>query len=73
MRGKGLARVSKAVRQVIRAAIGEHSQKPEEFYTRLAQLYRGKLSKRTTVELFGRRLRNNMTVLGDDVKRFGSE
>lgn len=73
VRGKGLARVSKAVRQVIRAAIGEHSQKPEEFYTRLAQLYRGKLSKRTTVELFGRRLRNNMTVLGDDVDRYGKE
>ena len=73
VRGKGVQRVSKSIRQVIRAVIGEHSQKPEEFYTRIAELYRGKLNKNTTLELFGRRLRRNMTVLGDDVQRYGSE
>lgn len=73
VRGKGIQRVSKSIRQVIRAVIGEHSQKPEEFYTRLTELYRGKLNKNTTLELFGRRLRRNMTVLGDDVQRYGSE
>lgn len=73
VRGKGIERVSKAVRQVIRSKIGEHSQKPEEFYTRFLELYKGKVTKSTTVELFGRKGRKNITVLGNDVDRYGSE
>lgn len=67
-RGKRLDRKSRAVMQVIRAAVREHSQKPDEFFDRLSALYDLKGNK--TVELFGRQQRPNITVLGNDTNRF---
>jgi len=67
-RGKRIERKSRAVMQVIREAIREHSQKPDEFFTRLSALYDIRGYK--TVELFGRQQRPNITVLGNDTNRF---
>ena len=67
-RGKRLARKSKSVMQVVRAALRDHSQKPEEFFERLSALY--DLKENRTVELFGRKKRPNITVLGNDTDRY---
>lgn len=38
-RGKALPRVRKDIKQIIRAPISKHSEKPYELYTRIEQLY----------------------------------
>lgn len=51
------------VRQVIRAPVGEHSAKPEEFRERVDRLSSGPV-----LELFGRRPRENWWVWGNQIK-----
>lgn len=48
-RGRGLKRKSKAVRQLIQSRIRRHSQKPDEIYGRIEQLFDGPY-----LELFAR-------------------
>ena len=61
-RGKPLKRQSKCVRQVVRAKIREHSQKPIEIYDRIEQLFGHGTSK---VELFARNTHPHWDCWGD--------
>lgn len=63
-KGDGLKRVSKAVRRLIVSRIRRHSQKPDEVYARVQQLY-GDVSK---VELFARRKQEGWDVWGNEVE-----
>lgn len=58
IRGRPIRR-SGSVRSTFRAAVGEHSVKPEEFYGLVRKLYRGPY-----VELFAGRRRRGWTCLG---------
>lgn len=50
-RGQGLRRMDKSVRKLIVSPIGEHSEKPEEFFPRTERLF-GDVSR---IELFARK------------------
>lgn len=50
------------VRSTFEAPVGDHSDKPEHFYTDIVE----RLADGPYVELFGRRRRAGWTVLGDD-------
>jgi N6-adenosine-specific RNA methylase IME4 len=60
-RGK-LLRLSKDVRQVILAPLGEHSEKPDEVYRRIERLYPGPY-----LELFARKPRDGWTTWGNEI------
>lgn len=62
-RGKPLHRTSKAVRQVIRSKIREHSQKPTEAYDRIQQLFGGGYNR---LELFARNSAVGWDCWGDE-------
>jgi N6-adenosine-specific RNA methylase IME4 len=55
-------RLSMDVHQVVIAAVGEHSAKPDEVYRRIERLYGGPY-----LELFARRPRERWTVWGNEV------
>lgn len=57
-------RRSAAVRQVIRAPIGRHSEKPKEIYERVQALSGGPY-----LELYARELREGWTCWGDEIPR----
>jgi N6-adenosine-specific RNA methylase IME4 len=57
-------RQSAGVRQVIAAPIGRHSEKPEEFFARVARLTGG-----AYLELFARKPREGWTCWGDEIPR----
>lgn len=61
MRGH-VKRLRRDVRQLIVAPIGAHSEKPDEAYRRADLLFPG-----PNLELFGRKLRENWMVLGQEV------
>ena len=61
-RGKPLKRQSKCVRQVIRAKIREHSQKPIEAYERIEQLF----GRGQRIELFARNAYPGWDCWGDE-------
>jgi N6-adenosine-specific RNA methylase IME4 len=66
-RGKGYQRQSKSVRQVVFAAVREHSRKPDAVAHRIDQLV-GNIPR---IELFGRsEQRPGWTVWGDEVGKF---
>lgn len=58
IRGRAIRR-SGSVRSTFRAPVGEHSEKPDEFYQLVRKLYPGPY-----VELFSRRRRRHWTCLG---------
>lgn len=64
-RGNPPSRLSKSVRQVIVEPVREHSRKPEKFF-RNVEAY----SPGPYLELFGRELRRNWTVRGDEREKF---
>lgn len=68
VRGKRIPRLNNNVKQVIYEALRDHSQKPEAFYQSVNKLY--DLKKYKTVELFARKRRPHILVLGNDVDRF---
>ena len=55
--------LAKNIRSTFEAPTGRHSEKPETFYRDIVE----KLSAGPYVELFGRRLREGWTVLGNEV------
>ena len=61
-RGKPLKRQSRCVRQVVRAKIREHSQKPIEIYSLIEQLFGCETSR---IELFARNTYFNWDCWGD--------
>lgn len=56
-------RLDAGVRQIFDAPLGEHSEKPDEFYDRMRRLAGGPY-----LELYGRKERPGWTVWGDQVK-----
>ena len=56
-------RIARDVKQIVMAPIGRHSQKPEEVRQRIEQL----TGAHTKLKLFGRRLVDGWTVLGNEV------
>lgn len=54
--------LSRSVRSLFSARVGRHSEKPDEFFEIVEQLSPGPY-----LELFGRRLREGWTVVGDQV------
>ena len=64
VRGKPLERMSKSVRQTIIAPVRKHSQKPDEQYERIEQLYGSSLDN---LEMFARTPRPDWTQLGNSI------
>jgi N6-adenosine-specific RNA methylase IME4 len=62
-RGSSL-RLSKSVNQVVLAPVGEHSEKPDEVYRLIEQLFPGPY-----LELFARRERKNWTTWGNEIPK----
>lgn len=62
VRGNGLERMSKSVKQVIYSCQGQHSEKPAEARYRLEQLY-GDVSR---IELFARQQNNGWDTWGNE-------
>jgi N6-adenosine-specific RNA methylase IME4 len=60
-------REARNVREVILSPVREHSRKPDEARARI-ETYVG--PGKTMVELFGRTLATNWTVLGNEVEKF---
>lgn len=58
---------SAAVRSVIYAPLGAHSEKPQAFYDAVEKLTGPDANR---VELFGRRQRKGWTVMGDEANKF---
>jgi N6-adenosine-specific RNA methylase IME4 len=66
-RGKLIETASKSERTSFRAPVGDHSEKPEEFYRIVERLYPLELWKETHVELFARKRRRGWIQLGDQL------
>lgn len=64
VRGTGLERASRSVKQVIYSCQGEHSTKPAEARHRLEQLY-GDVPR---IELFARRPAEGWDVWGNEIE-----
>jgi N6-adenosine-specific RNA methylase IME4 len=66
-RGKPIETASKRERTSFRAPLGQHSEKPEEFYQIVERLYPLELWREAHVELFARKRRNGWIQLGDQL------
>lgn len=62
-RGNGLKRQSMSVRRWLHAPSGAHSEKPEEFYNRVDQLF-GDVPR---VDIFARKPRPGWAVIGNEI------
>lgn len=66
-RGKALERASKGERTSFRAPVGEHSEKPEEFYRIVERIYPLELWPEAHAEIFARRRRKGWIQFGDEL------